>query len=121
GTVLLKGSFANQDERLWPGQFVNVALTLTTEQDVTVVPAQAVLTGQKGKYLFVVKPDGTVESRPVTVSRVVEGDAVVREGLQPGEQVVTDGQVRLAPGVAVAPREASVAQTGGSQPVGAAQ
>jgi len=101
GTVLLKAVFANADEALWPGQFVNVTLTLTTERDVVVVPAPTVQTGQEGPYLFVVKPDSTVEYRPVKVERTEGQDAVVASGLEPGERVVTTGFVRLAPGVSV--------------------
>jgi multidrug efflux system membrane fusion protein len=101
GTVLLKGLFANAEERLWPGQFVRVALTLTTRQDAVVAPAAAIQTGQEGSYAFVVKPDLTVESRPITVGPAVDQEVVIERGLAPGEHVVTDGQVRLAPGAAV--------------------
>jgi multidrug efflux system membrane fusion protein len=108
GTIQLKGTFDNADNLLWPGQFVEVGLTLTTEQAV-VVPAQAVQAGQKGAFVFVVKPDLTVESRPVKVGRRVGGDLVVEQGLGGGEQVVTDGQLRLVPGarVEVKPAKAS--------------
>lgn len=68
GTIRIKGTFANEKRKLWPGQFVNVVLTLTTEPNVIVVPSQAIQTGQDGQYLFIVKPDSTVESRPVVVS-----------------------------------------------------
>jgi len=101
GTVLLKAAFANDDETLWPGQFVNVAVRLATESDVLMIPARAVQAGQQGAYVFVVRADRTVEARPVSVGHAVETDVIVREGLAPGEQVVTDGQIRLAPGVAV--------------------
>jgi len=101
GTIKLKGTFANKDGRLWPGQFVNVVLTLTTEPNAIVVPSQAVQAGQQGQYVFIVKPDLTVESRPVVVSRTVDGETVIQKGLSPDEQVVTDGQLRLYPGAQV--------------------
>lgn len=101
GTIRIKGTFANKERKLWPGQFVNVVLTLTTEPNVIVVPSQALQTGQDGQYIFVVKPDSTVESRPVVVSRTIEGDAVILKGLQLNERVVTDGQLRLYPGAKV--------------------
>ena len=98
GTVKLKATFANDARRLWPGQFVNVTMTLTTENNATVVPTQAVQTGQQGQYVFVVKPDQTVESRAVTVSRTTNNVAIITNGLTAGETVVTDGQLRLRPG-----------------------
>ena len=101
GTITLKGTFANQDRRLWPGQFVNVVLTLTTEKNALVVPSQAVQTGQSGLYLFVVKDDMTVEMRRPKVDRIVGGEAVIAEGVKPGEKVVTDGQLQLVPGARV--------------------
>jgi multidrug efflux system membrane fusion protein len=104
GTIKLKGTFPNADKRLWPGQFVNVVLTLTTEPNRIVVPAQAVQTGQQGQYVFVVKNDMTAENRPVVVRRTVEGESVLDQGVQPGEKVVTDGQLRLAPGIKVEDR-----------------
>jgi multidrug efflux system membrane fusion protein len=101
GTIRLKGTFTNKEKKLWPGQFVNVVLTLTSEPNVIVVPSQAIQTGQEGQYVFVVKPDFTVESRPVVVGRTIDGEAVIRKGLQIGEKVVTDGQLRLYPGAKV--------------------
>ncbi|MHB8844485.1 MAG: efflux RND transporter periplasmic adaptor subunit [Nitrospirota bacterium] len=101
GTILLKATFPNQDRALWPGQFVEVLLTLTTERNRTVVAAPAVQTGQQGQYLYVVKDDATVEMRPVTVARTVDRWAVIEKGVQPGEVVVTDGQLRLVPGAKV--------------------
>jgi multidrug efflux system membrane fusion protein len=101
GTVLLKGVFPNADEMLWPGQFVNVAMTLTTERDVLVVPAATVQTGQDGPYVFVVKADDTIDYRLVKVARTEGQDAVVAAGLEPGERVVTTGFIRLAPGIKV--------------------
>ncbi len=101
GTILLKGVFENRDGRLWPGQFVNVTVTLTTEPNAVVVPSPAIQTGQVGQYVYVVKPDMTVESRPVTITRIVGDLTVIGKGLQPGETVVTDGQIRLVPGALV--------------------
>lgn len=101
GTIQLLGDFANTQEHLWPGQFVNVVLNLTSQPKAIVVPSQAVQTGQNGKSIFVVKPDNTVETRTVTVSRTFNGQAVIDRGLQPGEKVVTDGQFNLVPGAKV--------------------
>jgi multidrug efflux system membrane fusion protein len=101
GTILLKGTFANKEKHLWPGQFVNVVLTLTTRPNATVVPAQAIQVGQQGQFVYVIKPDLTVEPRPVVISTTLDGEAVVEKGLTPGEQVVTDGQLRLMPGAKV--------------------
>jgi len=106
GTILLRATFPNGDEALWPGQFVNVALTLTTQRNVVVVPAEAIQNSQNGQFVFVVKADSTVEARPVTAGRRVEGLIVVDAGLQAQEKVVTDGQLRLAPGVKVQIAEA---------------
>jgi multidrug efflux system membrane fusion protein len=101
GTIRLKGTFRNNDRRLWPGQFVNVVLTLTTQPNAIVVPSQAVQAGQEGQYVFVVKPDLTAQFRPVVVARTVDGETLIEQGLTPGESVVTDGQVRLTQGVKV--------------------
>ncbi len=98
GTIHLKATFANQARRLWPGQYVNVVLTLGTQPNAVVAPSQAVQTGQSGQYVFVVKADKTVESRPVVTGRTFEGETIVEKGLRPGETVVTDGQLRLVPG-----------------------
>jgi multidrug efflux system membrane fusion protein len=101
GTILLKAVFPNQDETLWPGQFVNAVLTLTTQKNALVIPSSAVQMGQEGQYVFVVKPDLTVESRPVVVGDSLEQWVVVSKGLRPGERVVTEGQLSLAPGAKV--------------------
>jgi multidrug efflux system membrane fusion protein len=106
GTIKLKGTFANSDHKLWPGQFVRVTLRLTIQPNATVVPTQAVQTGQNGSYVYVVKPDRTVEMRPVSTGARVDQDIVVDQGLQLGETVVTEGQLRLAPGSRVAVRDA---------------
>jgi membrane fusion protein, multidrug efflux system len=101
GTILLKGTFANKERRLWPGQFVNVVLTLTTQPNAIIVPSQAIQTGQEGQYVFVVKPDLTVELRPVVVSRTINNESIIEKGLHDGEKVVTDGQLQLVPGAKV--------------------
>ena len=98
GTIRVKGTFPNTDRRLWPGQFVNVVVTLTTDPKAIVVPSVAVQTGQQGTYVFVVKPDQTVEMHSVTVERVSGAETVLAEGAQPGDTVVTDGHLRLVPG-----------------------
>jgi len=112
GTIKLKGEFANTDRRLWPGQFVDVVLTLHTQPNAIVVPSQAVNTGQQGQYVFVIKPDMTVETRPVAVNRTTKGQSVIDKGLGPGERVVTDGQLRLVPGSRVQIKEALAPQPG---------
>ncbi len=101
GTILLKGTFANKERRLWPGQFVNVVLTLTTQPNAIIVPSQAIQTGQEGQYVFVIKPDLTVELRPVVVNRTLNNESIIEKGLQDGEKVVTDGQLQLVPGAKV--------------------
>jgi len=100
GTIQLKATFPNADDALWPGQFVDVVLMLASEAAV-VVPAEAVQAGQQGSFVFVVKPDLTVESRRVKVGRRLPRELVIEEGLQAGERVVTDGQLRLVPGARV--------------------
>lgn len=102
GTIKVKGTFPNEDRRLWPGQFVNVTVTLTSDPNAVVVPSAAVQTGQQGTYVFVVKPDQTVELRTITVSRTKGSESVIQDGLKAGETVVTDGQIRLVPGSKVA-------------------
>jgi len=98
GTIRIKGTFGNEDRRLWPGQFVNVVVTLTTDQKAVVVPTAAVQAGQQGQYVFVVKSDQTADLRTVAVARTVGAESVIHDGLTPGETVVTDGQLRLIPG-----------------------
>jgi membrane fusion protein, multidrug efflux system len=105
GTIKLKGTFPNSGHKLWPGQFVRVTLRLTTQQNAIVVPNEAVQTGQNGSFIYVVKPDRTVESRPVTTGARVDQDMVILTGLEPGETVVTEGQLRLAPGSRVVVRD----------------
>ena len=102
GTIKLKAQFPNTDKALWPGQFVDVVLTLTHEDNAIVVPPTAIQNGPNGQYMFIVKPDGTVDLRDVKIERN-EGDfAVIASGVKPGDTVVTVGQLRLAPGTKVA-------------------
>ena len=101
GTIELKGLFANETERLWPGQFVNVTLTLSELPDAVLVPSQAVQTGQDGSFVFVVERDMSAETRPVVVGDSLDGQTVIESGLKAGETVVTDGQLRLFPGAKV--------------------
>src|SRR6185369_15505007 len=107
GTIRLKATFGNQEWRLWPGQFANVALTLAIQPDALVIPSQALQTGQQGAYVFVVKPDATAETRRVVTARAQGNETVVASGLQAGEQVVTDGQARLVAGAKVEVRAPS--------------
>jgi multidrug efflux system membrane fusion protein len=103
GTILLKATFSNENNSLWPGQFVNVTLTLSELTNAVVVPSQAVQVGQNGQFIYVVKPDSTntasqiVENRPVKTGIAFGNETVVQSGLKAGETVVTDGQLRLAP------------------------
>ncbi|WP_328760181.1 efflux RND transporter periplasmic adaptor subunit [Geomonas azotofigens] len=102
GTIKVKGTFANARKTLWPGQFVNVSITLDTRKGATVVPTRAVQTGQQGEFVYVVKPDATAEVRPVSTGPSLDGVTVIEKGLSPGDTVVTDGQVKLVPGAKVA-------------------
>ena len=116
GTIRVKGTFANTDRRLWPGQYVNVVVTLTTDPKAIVVPSVAVQNGKQGTFVFVVKPDQTVEMRPVTVQRVSASDTVLASGVQPGDTVVTDGHLRLVPGSRISVKGDSNQQAIQSQP-----
>lgn len=115
GTIKLKGTFANTDHRLWPGQFSTVALRLAEDENATVVPTQAVQTGQSGDFVFVIDSDQRAESRPVKVARTIGAEAVISKGIAPGETVVTDGQLRLIPGVKVQIKTAANGKLGNSQ------
>jgi multidrug efflux system membrane fusion protein len=106
GTIALRGVFENLDERLWPGEFVNVSLTLSVESNALVVPQAAVQIGQDSSFVFVVKSDNTAEARKVEVSRTIDGKSVVAKGLEEGERVVIDGQLRLSNGSRVNVRSA---------------
>ena len=100
GTIQLKATFRNEDNGLWPGQFLDAVLTLTSQLAI-VVPSQAIQPGQKGPYVFVVKADQTVENRQVQPGARLGAETIITSGLQAGERVVTDGQLRLRPGTKV--------------------
>jgi membrane fusion protein, multidrug efflux system len=101
GTIALKGEFANADEMLWPGAFVNARLILSTRHDAITVPATTVMTGPNGNYVYVIRPDSTVQRRDVEVASRQDGIAVIGKGLTAGERVVVEGQYRLANNVRV--------------------
>ena len=101
GMIRLKGTFSNEDQHMWPGQYVDASLILKTRPNAIVVPSQAVQAGPEGEYVFVVNANRTVEMRSVRTSDTLDGLSVVESGLKPGEEVVTDGQLRLVPGAAV--------------------
>jgi multidrug efflux system membrane fusion protein len=98
GTIRLKGTFANRDGALWPGEFVNIRLLAETARNVVTVPSGALQRGPAGPYAYVVKPDSTVEMRPLQIGQIADGIAIVEAGLEAGERVVTSGQYRLQPG-----------------------
>lgn len=113
GTIKLKGTFPNHDRKLWPGQFVRVTLRLSQRPNAVIVPNQAIQTGQNGTFVYVVKPNRSVEVRYVTASLRVDQDMVVDKGLEPGETVVTEGQLRLAPDSKVVVRDGRGGPGGG--------
>jgi membrane fusion protein, multidrug efflux system len=117
GTIHLKAQFANEDERLWPGEFVNVRVILSTRRAVPTVPAQAVQDGPDGYIVYVVGPGETVRRKPVEVAAIQDGIAAVTDGLAPGERVVVNGQFRLTDGARVdaAPAGAAAANADGGQ------
>jgi multidrug efflux system membrane fusion protein len=114
GTIRLKGHFANRARALWPGQFVTVVITMETLKNAVVVPSQAVQTGQQGEFVFVVKADYTAELRPVTTGVSHDGRTAILKGIGAGEQVVIDGQMRLAPGATVMEKQGSGTRDQGS-------
>lgn len=97
GTITLKATFANDNRALWPGQFVSVAVTLQERPNAVVVPSQAVQSGQQGQFIYIVKRDKSVEMRPVNVAESDQQEAIITAGVNPGDTVVTDGQLRLTP------------------------
>ena len=101
GTIMLRATFPNKDHALWPGQFADVTVTLGEQPDAVVVPSKAVTAGQTGPYVYIVKPDKTVESVPVTVDRQIGEETVIAKGITAGQTVVTDGQLRLSPGARI--------------------
>ncbi len=98
GTILLKGTFPNAEGALWPGEFVNVRLRLYVDEEALTVPRRAVVAGQEGSYVFVVRPDSTAETKPVRVDRMAGEIAIVSGEIEPGDRVVVDGQLRLRQG-----------------------
>jgi multidrug efflux system membrane fusion protein len=112
GTLHIRATFQNADNRLWPGLFVNTILTLSNEPNATVVPAQAISSGQNGSFVFVVKGDKTVEQRTVETSRSLNNETVVTKGLQPGETIVLDGQVNLTSGARIEVKNPTDAASG---------
>jgi membrane fusion protein, multidrug efflux system len=119
--VATKAEFANDDTRLWPGQFVNVTLTLGVQANAVAVPSAAIQIGQSGPYVFMVRPDSTVELRLVRVSRTVNNRSVIAEGLVAGDRVVVDGQLRLANGTRVTVQRPEGATPPKAQPVPVAE
>lgn len=117
GTLKIKATFANENLRLWPGQFVNIRLLLTTRKDSAVVPASVVQRGPEGPFAFVVQPDQSVQMRPLKVAQIAGGEALIDEGLKVGEHVIVDGQYKLQPGSKVKPTEPSLG--GGTNRAGA--
>lgn len=113
GTIKLKGTFQNSDRKLWPGEFLRVTLQLTTQKNAVVVPNQAVQTGQDGPFVYVVNADKKVEMRPVVTGTRVDQELVINRGLEPGETIVTEGQLRLAPGSPVQIRDGRERPPGG--------
>lgn len=116
GTIQLIGDFDNRDGKLFPGQFVNTTLILAQEPNAIVVPDRAVQNGPNGQFVFVVKPDSTVENVPVTVSQSINGLDVIKKGLQPGVQVVTDGQANLVTGSKIRVKTADQSDVNGNNP-----
>ena len=113
GTISLKAKFANDDTWLWPGQFVNVTLTVGIQANAIVLPSGAVQIGQNGAYVFVIKQDSTVELRLVRTNRTVDDKTVIDDGIKAGERVVVDGQLRLTNGARVtvqAPQRPAVSE-----------
>jgi multidrug efflux system membrane fusion protein len=101
GMFKLKGTFQNRDRRLWPGEFVDVALELSTQKHTVVVPTKAIQTGQQGEYVYVVRTDSTAESRAVKTAGVYQNLTLITDGLKAGEQVIVNGQLRVAPNAKV--------------------
>jgi multidrug efflux system membrane fusion protein len=114
GTIQLKATFANSDRKLWPGEFMAVRLVLNVERDVLTIPAQAVMTGQAGTYVYVLNPDATARAQDVTIGRAADDYVVVEKGLAAGQRVVTDGQLRLVPGARVEIKTGGAAPTAGT-------
>ena len=116
GTIHLRATFTNSQNRLWPGLYVNIVLTLSEQTGATVVASQAVLQGNTGSFVYVVRSDKRVEPRAIVPGRSIEGETVIEKGLQPGETIVTDGQARLDPNARVEIRSNSTDKTGAADP-----
>jgi multidrug efflux system membrane fusion protein len=112
GTIKLKANFPNEDLKLWPGQFVNTRLLVSTQKDGLVVPASVVQRGPNGTFAYVITPKNTAEMRPVEVGQIDGSQALINSGLQEGERVVVDGQYKLQPGALV-----QVTNPGGGRPL----
>jgi len=121
GMFKLKGTYQNQDRRLWPGQFVDVALELSTQKNAVVVPTKAIQTGQQGEYVYVVRADSTAEQRPVKTSGVYQNLTLISDGLKTGERVVVSGQLRVAPNAKVMVQNSSSGGKTDTAPVGGGQ
>jgi len=105
GTFKLKATFQNKDRRLWPGEFVDVALVLSTQKDAIVVPTKAIQSGQQGDYVYVVRADSTAESRPVKTAGVYQNLTLISDGLKKDERVIVNGQLRVSPNAKVMVQE----------------
>jgi membrane fusion protein, multidrug efflux system len=115
-TIHLKGTFANADERLWPGQFVSAHLVLSTRKDAVTVPAQAIMQGPSGQYAYIIKPDQTADRRDVEVATIQDGTAIIGKGIAAGERVVVEGQYRLTKGAKLTienPQQTAMGQQNG--------
>lgn len=112
GTIHLRGTFENSQNRLWPGLYVSVLLTLSQQPNAIVAPAQSIITTQQGSYVYVMKSNNTVEQRTVVPTRTIDNDTVVEKGLQPGEVIVIDGQVNLVPGAKIEVKNGSAESMG---------
>jgi len=121
GTIKLKATFVNKDRRLWPGEFVDVALNLSTRKDAILVPTKAIQTGQQGEYVYVVTPQNIAESRALKTVGTYQNYTVVAEGLNAGEQVVVNGQLRVAPNAKVAVQNAGSGSAPANAPPGGGQ
>jgi multidrug efflux system membrane fusion protein len=112
GTIKLKASFPNAERTLWPGQFINARLQIGTAGNGLTVPTRVIQRGQTGFYAYVIKPDDTVEVRQVVPGQEDRGQTLVTQGLNAGERVVVDGQLRLAPGATVQATDEKTADAG---------
>jgi multidrug efflux system membrane fusion protein len=121
GTVKLKATFPNQDRKLWPGEYVNAALELSLIKDATVVPTKAVQSGQQGDYVYVITPQDTAQSRSVTVSGSYQDLTLLSKGVNPGERVVVNGQLRVAPDAKVVVQNTAASGASPNAPAGGGQ